>query len=105
MTSGGMTMQEAAALQTFHPERMGAVRALSPEDRRHVHKAWEQAEDTQEIERRHIDACVRLGFMEKAGRRRWLFTPDGEDVADTLSVLWAAGIFDPVSGALDGEET
>ncbi len=98
MTSGGLTMEEAMALQTFHPERLEALRALTPADRVHLHHAWAQAEDGDGINRPHIDACVRLGFMEKAGQRRWIFTPDGEDAADALYVMWQCDLFDPITG-------
>ena len=105
MSSGGYAMREAMALQSFHPEKMTAIEALSAEDRAHVHHAWAQAEDGDGICRPHIDACVRLGFMEKITRRRWEFTPAGEDAAATLYALWAADMFDPITGTLADQET
>lgn len=84
---------------------MRDVAALSAEDRLHVHHAWQQAEDAHEIDRCHVDGCVRLGFMEKTAPRYWEFTLDGIAVAEKLYEMWSAGTFDPVTGTIGAQAT
>lgn len=91
-----------ASLWDAHAFDLNAATRLSPEDRKHVHHADQQMEDTGQINRRHIDACVRLGLMEKAGPKVWIFTPDGDDAARAIRLLWEEGSFDPLTGEIKG---
>lgn len=84
---------------------MGNAADLSAADRVHVFKAWMQAEDGDGIERRHIDACVRLGFMEKLNRARWEFTEIGAAAARSIDDLFQAGRFDIITGDIATERT
>lgn len=96
----GLNAIEESYARQKSKARQRAVEAMAPLDRVHVYHAWAQAEDTGEINRPHIDACVRLGFMEKLNRRRWEFTPDGKAVAEQIEALWDSGRFDNLTGAI-----